>query len=135
MDASYFGASYTINEWNTVWKLRLWILTLWPEAFLHGSVDLGRHGRVNTVEEVLQIPLIWIVGKVNEVLEFLFESVSQETIVDSCYTSDLDASDSVESHLFCVETWSYEVDAGGEPFIIRLAFLKPNIAASLQFRH
>lgn len=135
VDARYLCAGNTIHQGNTVGQLRLGVLALGAESFFHRSVDLGGHGWVDAVEEVLQVPLVRIVREVNEMLKLFFESVSQEAVVDPCDPGHLDASDAVESHLLGVEAGADEVDAGGEPLVIRLAFLKPDIAASFQLRH
>ena len=135
MDTCYLCARYTIDQWNAIRQLGFGVFALGAEAFLHGSVDLGGHGGVDAVEEVLQVPLVRIVRKVNKMLKLFLEPISQETVVDPCDSGHLDASYAVETHLLSVEAGADEVDAGGEPLVIGLALLKPDIAPGLQLRH
>lgn len=67
--------------------------------------------RIRAVEEILKRTLITYISQVDKLLKSFLEPITEETVVNSSYTRDIDANDAVLLHLFGIESGTDQVDA------------------------
>jgi len=98
-------------------------------------VNLFRRLGVEPVEKVLQIPFVLTVTQVNQLLQFLFESVPEEPIMNPSHSVYIYPDNPELLHLLRIEARPDQVNTACVPFVLQPPLFKPYVASRIQLSH